>query len=686
MVNRGPLRLAAALAAALTLSASVLAAGAQPLHPLADKSRDASSLDAAVASGGTVRVIVELETATSPDFSRATDATRAAAVSQAATSFVSGFLAERGRAPAGPIRSASRIPVVSMVADAADLEILAADPQVKAVHMDRPSRRTLDTSVPLIGMNEVYADGASGSDVIVAVLDTGVDGSHAFLSGKIVGGACYSSTMSSGGYSSVTVCPNGQESQTGTGAGEDCSVASYGPGCQHGTHVAGIVAGSKATAGPRNGVAKSASILPIQVFSYFSAFGDVMSWQSDQILALDYVYAQRNAFPGKTIGAVNMSLGGGSYTSTCPDHPLRSAVQLLRNVGIAVVAAAGNDGATNAMGGPACIPEAVSVGSTTKTDQISSFSNMSAQTTLLAPGSSILSSVPGGSYATFSGTSMATPHAAGAIAVLKGAFPAKTVSEIVTALVDTGLPIADEVHTKNRIRVERAYDALSGGSTDPVLPGTLIADDTSPVEIIRVGKSISPSSFTVGLTASSGTVNWSLSGLPRWLKASRTSGTAGTAGTSVTFSVVSNRASKSDSATLVFRNTSTSQPAIEIPVRLLVQSKVLSLQALNSRTVKWTGRRKVQPAQIRTEVSTNYGTAQYRVSRLPKWLRLTTRDTLVDRNGALMAFEVVPPANQKRRLTARVKVEIPGVKGSTKWVKVTLEPPPRRYRKSSGPS
>src|SRR5262249_39681160 len=143
------------------------------------------------------------------------------------------------------------------------------------------------------------------------------------------------------------------------------------------------------------------------------------------------------------LASANLSLGGSLSTSSCDSDPTKSIIDNLRAAGLATVIAAGNDGATNAVSAPGCISTAVSVGATTKADVVASYSNMASFVPLLAPGSSIYSSFTGATYGTASGTSMATPHVAGTWAVLKQAAPNATVSQILSALQSTGVPILD---------------------------------------------------------------------------------------------------------------------------------------------------------------------------------------------------------------------------------------------------
>jgi len=160
-----------------------------------------------------------------------------------------------------------------------------------------------------------------------------------------------------------------------------------------------------------------------------------------------------------------MSLGGGQYTTHCDSDPLKPGIDLLRSASVATVVASGNEGFADALSSPACISSAVSVGATTKTPEaVASFTNSAWMLNLLAPGVSILSSVPGGSYASFSGTSMATPHVAGSWALMRQVSPTASVSEVLSALRSTGVPVPDTrpggTVTTPRIQLRAAIDQL----------------------------------------------------------------------------------------------------------------------------------------------------------------------------------------------------------------------------------
>jgi hypothetical protein len=175
---------------------------------------------------------------------------------------------------------------------------------------------------------------------------------------------------------------------------------------------------------------------------------------------LERIYLLRTSH---SIAAINMSLGGGAFPDPCNDDARRPIIDQLRTAGIATVAASGNEGYINAISAPACISSAISVGSTSKTDQISIFSNSAYFLDLLAPGESIYSAVPSTGYASKSGTSMATPHVAGAWAVIKSAQPAANIDAILGTLKSTGLSLTDVNDiTTSRIQVDLAVDEIAG--------------------------------------------------------------------------------------------------------------------------------------------------------------------------------------------------------------------------------
>ncbi|MBW4434090.1 MAG: S8 family serine peptidase [Pelatocladus maniniholoensis HA4357-MV3] len=353
------------------------------------------------------------------------------------------------------------IPYFAAQLNARSLALLQFDPNIVSIQEDIAIPTTLTESISVTRANKVWESGYTGAGQTVAILDTGVDSSHPFLAGKVVSEACYSTTDSA--YQSASLCPNGSLQQVGSGSAVNCATSIN--DCNHGTHVAGIAAGK----GPNfSGVAKDAKIIAIQIFSRFNSASQcdpnpspcVLSYLSDQIRGLEQVYNLRSNF---TIAAVNMSLGEGNYTSNCDttSKDLKAIIDNLSSVGIATVIAAGNNGSTNGLSFPGCISSAISVGSTKDgssvgaVDEVSSYSNSASFLSLLAPGEAIYSSIPGGSYSNFYGTSMAAPHVTGAWAVYKQKNPSATVADTLTNFQNTGVSITDPKNgiTKSRIRL-----------------------------------------------------------------------------------------------------------------------------------------------------------------------------------------------------------------------------------------
>jgi subtilisin family serine protease len=393
-------------------------------------------------------------------------------------------------------------PHAALTVDADTLDTLIGVSGVENIQEDIPLPPILDLSVPRVGASQLQALGVTGTGISVAVLDTGVDKNHPFLQNSVVSEACYSTTISSSGIYSL--CPGGVTASTAAGSampyGGNCPAGD----CSHGTHVAGIIAGRSGVSGsPGPGMAPGANIIAIQVFTRFdstaycgSSAPCVMAYTSDLMKGLERVYALRNTY---NIASVNMSLGGGLYSSNCDSNSLKSIIDSLRAVGIATVIASGNNGSCGSMSSPACISSAVSVGATDDSDRVASYSNSASFLSLLAPGSSIRSSVPiadGGGYQSWNGTSMATPHVAGAWALMKQNKPTATVTEILNTLSSTGLSITDSKCTsvtKKRINVYQAYQNVMPQVATPTFSqpaGTYIGSVTVSISCTTSGATI----------------------------------------------------------------------------------------------------------------------------------------------------------------------------------------------------
>lgn len=257
---------------------------------------------------------------------------------------------------------------------------LEADPDVVAAAPDRRDQRALPQSTPW-GVEHVHADPVSrgtrsGAGVKVAVIDSGI--------WAAAGGAVHPDLAGAyrGGYDFVNDDPYPWDD--------------FG----HGTHVAGILAAADNTYGVV-GVAPGVSLYALKVLD-----ADGYGYYSDFIAALDWCIEQG-------VRIVNYSAGGRE-----PWGPVEAACERARAAGITIVAAAGNDGGPLLY--PAGYQSVIAVGSIGKTDQRSYFSNIGGELDLVAPGESIRSTFSGGGYAFMTGTSMATPHVAGAAALLAG--------------------------------------------------------------------------------------------------------------------------------------------------------------------------------------------------------------------------------------------------------------------------
>jgi subtilisin family serine protease len=307
-----------------------------------------------------------------------------------------------------------------------------------------------------LGLDTTRNNGWTGAGQTVAVLDTGVDRNHAWLSGRVVNEACFSTRTI--GYTAGD-CPNGTNRQSGTGAAAPCSFDTL---CAHGTHVAHTAAGTW-------GVAPGAKVIAVQIF-HRGGNGKPTYYESDLTWALSHVYALRGAY---RIAAVNMSIGGllsnqyfaGGYCDNQSGDGTANATYItgwinnLKAAGIATVVSSGNDDNAFGLRTPACISNAVSVGNTTLdaagNDAVFGYvpgagSNSNSTLDLLAPGTDICSAVPtwldddrDGVDCRWIGTSMAAPHVAGAFAVLRQFRPASTVDQVYNALRLSGPNVTD---------------------------------------------------------------------------------------------------------------------------------------------------------------------------------------------------------------------------------------------------
>lgn len=433
---------------------------------------------------GGVRVIVELDTPFVPEPLLATP--QAVTAQRSAIDSAQSSVLSRVAVAGGSVRRLESVPMMALDVDRQSLATLASSPGVRSIQQDTLDRPTLAQSTAQVGATTAWTNGATGTGWAIAVLDTGVDKAHPFLEGKVLSEACFSTTSPSTGAASV--CPGGVSQSTAPGSGVPCANQD----CFHGTHVAGIAAGEGTSF---SGVARSASLIAVQVFSEITnsavcgnASPCAAAFVSDQIAALERVYALRGAI---NIAAVNMSLGGDLSSSICDGDARKPIIDTLRAAGILTVVSSGNNGSSTRITAPACISSTLSVGSVgdgssgQRLDVVSSFSNSAPFLDMLAPGASITSSRPGGTFTSLNGTSMAAPHVAGALAVLRQQAPSLSADQLEGRLLSTGLPLTDNRNSLVRPRL-RVDAALAQGCSFTVSPLSIAVPYVASVRTVTV--------------------------------------------------------------------------------------------------------------------------------------------------------------------------------------------------------
>ncbi|MDE2666160.1 MAG: S8 family serine peptidase [Acidobacteriota bacterium] len=434
-----------------------LGMGGEPVLQ-AQRDRAFEALRARVRGEGKAKVIVGLKTDGQSVSAAVSSLNEVQARSPLISRVQQSLLTRLGGHNLSSVRRFKYMPHVAMEVDEPALEALASDPEVVTLEEDIRVEPLLETSTTLVGAPNAWNLGYSGAGQAVAILDTGVDGKHPFLRGRVVAEACYSGAESRW----TPLCPGGVRESTGMESGEPCSSSSS---CFHGTAVAGVAAGRGTMF---SGVAPESGIIAIQAFSQCPGpVNCLASSTSDWVAGLERVLELSG---GYDIAAVNMSFGGDLFSEECDaEFPaVKAAMDNLRALGIAPVAASGNKGSSTGIDFPSCISSAVSVGSTdtgadeTTADEVSVFSNNSPLLDLLAPGRGINTSVPGEDFGRFNGTSFSTPHVAGAWAVLKSKAPNASVAELLSALKSTGVPVVDPRNQliKPRIQVDAALDKI----------------------------------------------------------------------------------------------------------------------------------------------------------------------------------------------------------------------------------
>ncbi len=285
-------------------------------------------------------------------------------------------------------------------------------------------------------------------EIVIAVLDTGVDMQHEDLAGAIWtnAGEISGNGLDDEGNGFVDDVHGWDFAENDNLADDD-----YG----HGTHVAGIVAARTDNGTGIAGLAGRATIMPVDVFQ-----GGIGTYEA---LIRAMVYAADNG-----AHVINMSLGASSYS-----RGEEAAVDYAHTLGVVVVAAAGNSGREERHY-PAAHRNSIAVASTTADDYLSSFSTRGDWVDVAAPGSSIYSTYRGNSYTYMSGTSMATPHVSGLAALILSRNPALAPDQVRALLESTAQDLgpagSDIYFGAGRISAARALAATPAGGEPPPPP------------------------------------------------------------------------------------------------------------------------------------------------------------------------------------------------------------------------
>ncbi len=348
--------------------------------------------------------------------------------------------------------------MISVITKMKNLDALRELPDVKSVSLDTIYTPQLAESTEIIGVNAIWnrsdANGTAvtGQGVRVAIIDTGIDYTHPDL------GGCFGANCKvSGGYDIANDDADPMDDGTGFFLG-------------HGTHVAGIVAAN----GEVRGVAPDATLYAYKVCS---AAG--VCFGSDIIAALELaVDPDGDPFTDDGAHVINMSLGG-------PGSPIDSvsmAANAAVDSGTIVVAGAGNEGSFYTVTSPGLAEKVITVASSTKEDEISSFSSKGPvdgfnflKPEIAAPGEDITSTFPGGSYQSLSGTSMASPHVAGAAALARQLFPDFTVLQVKSLLVNSATPLSF-THNDSNFELLVALQGAGRLDLNKVSSQTLVSD------------------------------------------------------------------------------------------------------------------------------------------------------------------------------------------------------------------
>lgn len=333
------------------------------------------------------------------------------------------------------------VPAIAGSMNMAQISALSDDPRIERIWFDRPVYTCLDISVPLIGTPQVWAAGPTGRGITVAVVDTGVDTAHPDLAGRVI------------------------KTHDFTGEG-------YNDGHGHGTHVAGIIGGNGAASnGKYKGVAPEVTLIAAKVLR---ANGSGAT--SDVMAGVEWAVQERAKVINLSLGSPGACDGSDALSELC---------DAATDQGVVVCVAAGNEGPSpSTVGSPGCARKVITVGASNDQDGVTDFSSRGptadgrVKPDVCYPGYKIISCRASGTsmgrvvderYTEASGTSMATPHASGAAALLRQAYPSLPPDQIKTLMMVTAKNLGLNPNTQGAGRADlwKAYQAGAGPIPTP---------------------------------------------------------------------------------------------------------------------------------------------------------------------------------------------------------------------------
>ncbi|HEU4425381.1 MAG TPA: S8 family serine peptidase, partial [Pilimelia sp.] len=335
----------------------------------------------------------------------------------------------------------------------------ALRPGIAKIWLDGKLKTSLDVSVPLIGAPAAWQAGYTGAGVAIAVLDSGIDDAHPDLAGKVAGRQNFTT----------------EDALDHVG---------------HGTHVASTITGSGAASGGRyKGVAPDVRLYDGKVCDRFG-----VCEESAVVAGMQWAAAEQRA------KVVNVSLG---RFDTPEQDPMEQAVEALTaQYGTLFVIAAGNNYSDRSLNTPASADAALAVGAVSKTEELADFSSRgprldgAVKPDVTAPGVDITAARskdgflgnPGDAYLTLSGTSMATPHVAGAAAILAQRHPDWSPAALKAALIASAKPnpaIAVFGQGAGRVDVARVIDQTVVANPVSVAFGTQLWPHTDDEPVTK---------------------------------------------------------------------------------------------------------------------------------------------------------------------------------------------------------